>query len=327
MALAAVERNALLEKVLGLWKSQDYPAIADALADVPLDEHLREPELGIALCNAWYQLGDFHRSLALIQQLADVCELRGNSRISRRRINGEAMIRLARCELKEAEVLLQRVLSRAEEVEDMLLVAWAHNNAGILYGLKCNWDFALSHYRRAIVAGQRLGDTLHLALCHQNMGSLYRRMGQLQQAREHLDIALDLARETGSESILATIQYNQGYTQAQQGDLSLARATAAKALDRFQKLDNDRGRALLSELHGFILMKEGDLGAAEGMFSAGVSLARSVGIRDTEASLLERLAELSRLKGDSSASTRYLQQAKEVYAQMGSHADIARLET
>lgn len=326
MALAAVERNALLEQVLELWKNQDHLAIADILTDLPVDELLREPELGIALCNAWYHLGDLHRPLVLIQQLTDVCERRGNSRIARRRINAEAMVRLARCELDEAEALLQQVLARAEEAEDMLLAAWAYNNTGILHGLKRNWDFALSHYRRAIVAGQRAGDTHHLAVCHHNIGSLYRRMGQLRESREYSNIAADLARDVGNESVQALIQYNQGFTQAEEGDWALARVAAAKAHTTFEKLDNDRGRALLSELQGYILMQEGYLAAAENTFLVGLALARAVLIPDTEASLMERLSALSRLNGDSNAVIRYLEGAKEVYARMGSQADTARIE-
>jgi tetratricopeptide (TPR) repeat protein len=325
MALAAVERNALLEDAWTHVAKRDYVAVLALLEDLPLQEHLREPELGILLCHAFYQLGEFERSLQLNQQLIEACERRGNTSLSRRRANSEGLLRLMRGELDIAEPILQQVLIHAEEASDVRMTAWVHNNLGILHTARGTWDFALSHFRRAVAACHRVGDMRHLSLCKLNMGVAYLRMGYLQEAREHLTSAMHFSRELGSASELAHIEYSLACVFEKEEDFPLARATANQAWVRFSDLNNKKGQGAVLHLYGRIFTKTEKATDARLHLENALTLIRKSGFKEEEGFLMESMADLSFAEGSVSDGISYLYEAVKIFTAINSPFQVERL--
>lgn len=327
MALAVLERNALLEEVWAHLTARDYAAIVELVGELPLEEHLREPALGVILCSAWFQVGELDRSLLLIQQLTEVCERRGNTWLSRRRMNCEGLIYLARAEPNTAEPILQQVLSCAEDAEDHQMMTWAHNNLGIVYLLRGTWDFALSHFRRSILVGQRIGETRHIALSHTNMGVVYQRAGRFKEARAHFDSAAEIATTTASEGELAHIDWSRASLFDALGDAPLARATADQAWKRFYKLKNRIGMAGVLNIYGRILTKEGREADALACLNQGLAEAKGVGGKEQEAFLMESLADLYEFAGNHEDMVSSLEQSVDIFTRIGSPFQVARLRS
>ncbi|HEX8274358.1 MAG TPA: tetratricopeptide repeat protein [Longimicrobiaceae bacterium] len=327
MALAVVERNALLEQAWSLLAARDYVAIVELLADLPLDEHVREPELGVILCSAWFQVGELDRSLVLVQQLTDVCERRGNTWLSRRRLNCEGLIRVTRVELDAAEPLLQEVLARAESAGDGQMVTWVHNNLGILYTSRGSWDFALSHYRRGIAAGQRIGDVRHLSLCHMNMSTAYFRTDRLSDAQEHIQQALDLARESASEAEIAHIECSHANILLAGGDISLAKAVLERARNRFSALNSTKGLAIVEHVSGRLLMHQGHSAEARDALKKALKISEETGYKELSGFILESLAVLHGEVGEVDAAKEYFARAIGFFSRLGNTYELDRLRS
>ena len=327
MALAVAERNALLEEVWSLHAARDYKAVAELIGDLPLEEHLKDPELGVMLCAAWYQVGELNRSILLIQQITGACELRGNTRLCRRRMNNEALIRIARGELAEAEPLLHRAASLAEDAGDILITAWVHNNLATLYAMRGMWDFSLSHGRRSVAAGQRLGDTRHVSLCYLNMGITYLRAENLRESAVYLNLAAELSREVGSESELAHIELAQACLHEQEGDIELALTTGHMANRKFATLSNRKGEAGIMQLRGRIALRLGRPAEARALFEEALSVFRSASFRDGEAQVLSELAELCRSEGRQSEFEDLIRKSIALHTRMGNSCEAERLQT
>lgn len=325
MALAVVERNALLEQVWALQTVRDYVAIVELVGELPLEEYLLEPDLGVTLCYAWYQVGEFDRSLLLIQQLTEVCERRGNTWLSRRRLNCEGLLRVSRSELDEAEPLLQHVLARAEVAGDGQMVTWAHNNLGILYSGRGSWDFALSHFRRAIAAGQRRGDSRHISLCHMNMAAVYLRTDRPSEAQEHVMHALELSRDSGSDAELGHIDCMYANVLLAHGDLSLARAVADQARRRFITINSVKGMGIVHDICGRALMREGRLAEARHSLEEALACYQATGYREVEGFLMEAFATLHEMEGDSGSAIDLLNRAVQFFSQQGNSSEVDRL--
>lgn len=326
MGIAVVERNALLEQVWDLQAARDYVAIADLLGGLPLEEHIREPDLGVTLCYAWYQLGELNRSIWLIRQLTDACERRGNTWLARRRMNNEALICLVRGELDVAESLLQRLLQRVEEAGDIQLASWAYNNFGILCVGRGLYDFALSHFRRSIAYGQRTGNERHISLCLLNMAEVYRLTGLWEQSLSCLNEAAEISRKFGSESELAHIEVNQAFTLIKRKDLPLARVAANRAEHRFVALRNEKGRGEALQAKGKILMLEGYLPESEIYLREALILSQKTSNRGIEAILLEDLGELHLKNGSTSTSFDFMKRAVALYKEIGNNREADRLK-
>ncbi len=326
MGLAVVERNALLEQVWDLRAARDYVTIADLLGELPLEEHLREPDLGVTLCYAWYQLGELNKSIWLIRQLTEACERRGNTWLARRRMNNEALICLARGELDLAESLLHRLLLRVEEAGDIQLTSWVYNNLGILYFARGLYDFSLSHLRRSIATCQRNGDARHMSLCLLNMAAVYHATGALDKAFTCLQDAAEISRDVGSESELAHIEVSQAFAHVSRNDLPLARATANRAESRFIALGNEKGRGDALQAHGKILMMENRLPDAREYFMEALSLAQKSFNRSSEASLLADIGELHRRNGMTSDFLEFNRRSIALYKEIGNNTEADRLE-
>lgn len=325
MALAVVQRHELLEQVWELHDARDYIAIVELVGELPLEEHLKEPEIGLTLCYAWYQLGELNHSVSLIQQLTPVCERRGNTRLCRRCTNSEALIRLARGELKKAEPLLQKVLALAEEAGDQQYLAWVQNNLGILYHLKGLWEFSASYIRRAIAAGQRLGDPVHLLQCHVNASATFHKVGSLSMARWHLEQALDLSRTCGSPSEVAHVELGFAFQHELEGDLPLAESFADRAFQRFGSIRHSKGQGGVYQVYGRIYFKKGKLEDAERCLLMSLTHASAASHREVEACIMEDLARVSLAKGLDDDFAKRVQTAIATYQEMGNRTEAARL--
>jgi len=325
MGIAVVERNALLEQVWDLQTVRDYVAIADLLGELPLEEHLREPELGVILCTAWYQLGAYNNAIELTQKLTPVCEYRGNTRLARRRMNTEALLRIVRGELDIAESLLQKLLYRVEEAGDLQFTTWTHNNLGILYCTKGLWDFALSHYRRAMVAGQRFGQVRHISLCHLNISVAYLRMNRIFDAREHVLQAIELSRDNGSDAELAHIESTQASILLEHRDYLLARITANQSGLRFSRINSKMGAAMTSHLHGRISIAEGHIPEARAHLEDAFAAYADSGYSADDGYLMESFASLNAAEGNSAAAIAYFNKALLFFSELGNAFEVDRL--
>lgn len=325
MALAAVERNALLEQVWTHLTARDYAAIVGLVGELPLEEHLREPEMGVILCSAWFQVGELDRSLLLVRRLTEACERRGNTWLSRRRLNCEGLLRATRGELDEAEPLLQQVLVRAEAASDGQMITWAHNNLGILYTGRGSWDFALSHYRRSIAAGQRLGDLRHISLCYTNMSAVYIRTNRLDEAGEHARRAVELSGGTSSEAELAHIECAYANALLASGDLALTRVFVDQARRRFVDLKNRKGLGMVQDIHGRMLMREGRLVEARRSLEDALASYMATGFGEIEGFLMETFATLHEMEGDPVAAEEYLNRAIRFFSKLGNAFEVDRL--
>lgn len=327
MALAVGERNALLEQVWHVHGGRQYVRVAELLRDLPTEELVREPELGVTLCFAWYQLGELNRSVSLIRRLTEPCERRGNTPLCRRRINNEALIRIARGEPAAAESLLSRLSTLAEDARDVQMTAWLHNNLATLYCMRGMLDFALSHSRRSIAAGQRLGDLRHLSLCYLNMGVIYFRQDQVRKASACWITAADISRDAGSVSELAQIELNQGFLHEAEGDVQLALASCSSAGERFRSVNNRKGEGGIHHLKGRIALRDKRVDEARPFLEAALSIYESTSYREGEAQVLEDLAEVRYLEGDTRACAGLLRRSISTYVGTGNLFEARRIRS
>lgn len=256
-----------------------------------------DPELLLQLAEAELRTGALpeahHRLTGLVERLAP-----GDSAQLRRAVNmlGAAQFELGA--LSDAEASFGQALALADAARDVLAIARATNNLGMIANVRGRHAEALTRYRLAVPAYQRAGSQSGLAeTCH-NLAITHRDLGDLEQADRYERRAIEYSREAGDERLLAMAQVGRADLAIRRGEPEVAEAGARVGARQYAAMADALGEADALRVLGVAQ-------TARGAFpEAHLALDRAVGLADRHASALltaeayEARARLWRLEGN-----------------------------
>lgn len=247
-----------------------------ALLSLTSTEHLSlEPELGHLLAQAYSQTDQASSCNRLLDQLELCCAHHGNDRHYRRRLNLRAVGAMREGNLSKAESLLCLVAEASLDAADDTFLATAMMNLGVIADMRCAWDQAGSHYRRALVLFQRLGNRASMAGCYHNLGMLSRQLRQMDEAEQYYRRALENYKNSGTPEERISTGMEQALLASDMGDADRGAAIADRCLRTARILDNRRliGEAL--RVSGLVKLCLGQVRGAYNDFCAGLRVERS----------------------------------------------------
>ncbi len=227
--------------------------------------------------------------------------------------------------LADAELSFEQALALADAAGDLLGIARATNNLGMIANVRRHHAEAVSRYRLAIPAYQRVGSLSGLAeTCH-NLAITQRDLGDLEQADRYERRAIEYGREAGDERLLAMAQVGRADLALRRGEPEVAEAGARAGARQYAALPDALGEADALRVMGVAL-------TARSLFAeAHKALDRAVALADRHASALltaeayEARARLWRLEGNRSASEEDAEVAMERLDALGATQERARL--
>lgn len=318
------EARELLFRAWGLHR--DFPAQVQLLSDVAESVLLEEPELGFLLAQAQFYGGKWNAALGLVELVEGPLLENGNERISRRRMNLEAMIRLSLGDVFTAESLLLRVLEASTLIGDTQLTAYARSNLGIISDIQCRWDEALVHYQHALAAYQNLGHMFGIGQIHHNTAMTYRQLGLYRSSATHFEHALEYFFSSGVQVELAGCDNERAVLLSALGDYRLAQVTAQRALRRYAKIRHEPGIGDAHRVLGIIALRAGRNIEARTYLETALEYSLRSGDRLTEAETLEEMAVLQAKRGVSDAAEAARSLAAEIYGSYGALVRVQRMQ-
>ena len=106
-------------------------------------------------------------------------------------------------ELDLAEQTIQKIEGFVEYCSDLRLQAMFHNEAGICFRSKGDYEKAAFHYREAISAAQNLGNRQFVAINYNNLSFLYKEIKNYEEAIHSVNRAIEEIIKLGNQGYLA----------------------------------------------------------------------------------------------------------------------------
>jgi tetratricopeptide (TPR) repeat protein len=306
-----------LDRAWALRAAHEYVELRQLLEPLQVDTLLEDTDLGILLCTAWHRTGEFDRALELVQRLAAPCEVRGNDRLYRERMNLEAIIRIGRCDYAGAEPLSHEVLDASGRAADDLFLAYAYNNLGLIASVRCRFDVAVTYLERSLVHHRRIGHFRGVGANHQNLGLAYRWMGRWREADDHSRRGFQYVRKHGSEDELGYVELERAIFLGDSGDTVLAKALLQRAYERSTRIGHNSLQADVLRVVGILAAREGHVIEARTLFERALQLARETSNRLVEAEVLEEQASLAATLGRRDMAEAKLSEAVGVFVSLG----------
>lgn len=318
------EAKELLFRAWGL--HLDFPAQVQLLSDVAESLLMEEPELGFLLAQAQFYGGKWNAALRLIGLIERPLLEGGNERISRRRMNLEAMIRLSLGDVVTAESLLHRALDASTLIGDPQLTAYARSNLGIISDIQCRWDEALVHYQHALAAYQNLGHMYGIGQIHHNTAMTYRQLALYRSSATHFEQAIQYFVSSGVQVEIAGCENERAVLLSALGDSPLAEVMAQRALRRYSNICHEPGIGDAHRALGIIALRRGRDDQAGKYLRTALEYTRRSGDRLTEAETLEELAVLQAKRGGYDAADSAQNLAAEIYQSYGALMRVQRMQ-
>jgi tetratricopeptide (TPR) repeat protein len=297
--------------------------VRDLLLSTPADS--RVPELVLLLAEASLRTGFLAEGRALLEPVVPLLAQQGNTAARRRAVNmlGASAFELGL--MPAAEQRFQEALALGNAGDDLLTVARATNNLGMIAHIRGAYDQALSLYQLAVPAYQRIGQSAGLAETHHNMALALRELRRLDLADKQERRAIEYAREAGNKRLLAMAQVGRAELSLRRGEAAVAEAGAQLGALEYSRIPDHLGEADALRITGAARTALGALAGAREALDRAVALAHEHGSALIEAESREARARLSALMQDWSALKIDAESALALLEQLGAVDDRAAL--
>ena len=179
------------------------------------------------------------------------------------------------------------------------ILATAHKNLGICYGMKGDYNRSVAELERALQLYEQCGDDHNVALIRQDLGLACWKLGNLARADLELERAIEHWRREGrAGGRLASALNNAGVRQHCRGRYSEALETLEEALTVAQKAGYPRAEAVTLASLGDVYCDLADLHRALDLYQQALKTTRQADEADVEIYTLNAMSKAHRLAGE-----------------------------
>ena len=206
--------------------------------------------------------------------------------------NALSVVHVSLGNYREALGYLDQCLELERQVGDKGLLAKGLANQGVVYEKLGELDQALAQGREAYRLYHEIGDREGMSMTLGNLGIVYLEMDEPTAAMGQLQRAADLSREVGNVGVQVDATIHLGAAEAALGHLpeGRERIEAGIALAEMNRL---KDKVVQGRYHlGRLAQQGGDATAAREHFSACLTQAQTLGLREYQEKASDRLAEL-----------------------------------
>jgi len=282
-------------------------------------------ELALLRAEALTRVGAAREAREVLHQLIPEVTARGERAGHRRALNllGAACFFLG--ELEEASDAFTAALEMASQEDDLLILARATNNLGMIANLRGQHDTALGHYRLAVPTYQRLGQRRGLAESYHNIAITYRDIGALEEADEYERRAIDYASEGVAPRVAAMGMIGRAEIAMRRGDPQFAKGTSERAAVELARLHDPVNEADAHRLSASAAATMARFGDADAAFERALSIARAGGHVLIEAETLRDRARAKLAQAGRAAAREDANAAIALFERLGATHEIDAL--
>ncbi|MCD4848460.1 MAG: tetratricopeptide repeat protein [Candidatus Aegiribacteria sp.] len=202
-------------------------------------------------------------------------------------------------------------------------------NIGACYATVDRLDLALSFYKHAESVWEKSCNHTNLVSLYNNIGAVFGKKRELDKAREFFLKALDLCEKIEEKKQKASTLGNLGSLHEDLSEFQTALDYYIRSLEQYEELGNKRGIAYTCCCACGACTHLGHLDEAVEYAEKGISITRSLKLKDIEIKCLQKISNLYEKKGDLKKAlmlSRELNTSLEEYLNEKSLEKIARLQ-
>ncbi|MCB0769428.1 MAG: tetratricopeptide repeat protein, partial [Flavobacteriales bacterium] len=198
-----------------------------------------------------------------------------------------------------------------------IAIAQAHNLDGIANDVQGNYEEALTHYQKALLAYEEAGKIKGAANCLANIAAVYASQGNYAQALEFDQKALARRKEMGDKQGMAGSYNNIGLIQREMGNYPAALRSFMSSSAIFEELGDDRHLSKALGNLGIVYKDQGDLERAKEYYEKALRLKEKVGEQDGESQVLNNLGEIYLRQDNYAKALEYFERSGAIAADVG----------
>jgi tetratricopeptide (TPR) repeat protein len=229
-------------------------------------------------------------------------------------------------ELDEATARFSDALELASQDDDLLLLARATNNLGLLANLRGEREKALAHYRLALPAYQRVGHHRGIAEGYHNLAITLRDLGELEEADEHERHAIEYATDGATPRLACMGRIGRAEIALRRGDAPLAEMTARLAAQDLVRLGDPQNEADARRLIGAACAAQQKYFDALESLDAALAIAQARGYALNEAETLRDRVQVRVSRGEKALAIADAKAAMAIFTKLGAVAECEALE-
>ena len=275
-------------------------------------------QIRCALADAWLLQDDLRQATEALGRPPEVRERLDPTRLSDLwRMHGR--LAAARGEPSRGIAFLTKALQAAERAHDSRAIGLAHFELGLCYRQVGDTAIVREHLTQAASALHAVGDRRHLAMVHSLSGITLAQEGRLDEAMSALAQAERLSLIVEARDVLATVCGNQANVALMQHRHEQALALAERSVELQQDGGTPHGLGVALASLGQICVRLGSLKRAEEALNRALDVRSPLQfMRETTGAVFDTLAQIHLIRGETEASSRCLQKAREAYGEYGS---------
>lgn len=317
-------RPLLANKTKELRDSRKFVEVLSLLMDEPADAIFGDPELYLALAQAFSQLRRHSEALEVLETAKNDALSQADS-ILRRRWKILYTHELVRSgSLQNARALTYEVLDSAEDDGDTRHVAVANCNLGIIEDILGEAERSLVFYSRCVLSSRETGNHQGIAAAHFNIGSLLLDSGRAEEGATHLLDAYSYYCRYGIPEEHAYVTAQIALMKAVIGDLDIAERLGTESYELAARLPSLLVRADTAFCLGKILSYKRDPTAIV-LLGEAVEAVRHLDNKPVEAKMCRGYGEALAILGAQKDSAAYIERALALYREMGATRQIERV--
>ncbi|MCD6422490.1 tetratricopeptide repeat protein, partial [bacterium] len=332
----------------------------DALPDNVLDRH---PRLMLFRARLYTEQSDYDRAFHLLTRAQRIYAEQDDHVGTGRALLQQAILLRLRGNYDTALSLIQQALDEAEDT-DILTSIRAHQNMGICYSARGQYEQGIAHFQKALLLAEavfdetnsafiahdlgrvqlyrgrlsearayfhrallhwrRVGNPAHISLTLQGLGVVHRSMGQYAEAEMRFETSLERARDAQDLRL-------QSYAQLNLGDLYRDTGRFREALARYDDALILASKAQRADLVAYAMAARGDTfrrlrdwSRARMALTEALDQARSQQLQEQVGLAQLGLGALALALNHLEEATQRLETARELLEQYGERYDLGR---
>jgi tetratricopeptide (TPR) repeat protein len=218
-------------------------------------------------------------------------------------------IHVAQHQWSKAVDRYSQAIEVAGELRDLSRLGKMYSDLGGAYEHLGDLMRARVYSQKAITIHELLNDLLSVARAENNLGLVLIRQGDLEQAREHLDRSLRICEESGVEVGKSYVLLSLAELELNGNDPDRARLRLLQARDVSERNNEQANLGKAHELLGRAAESLGDSAMADWEFVQAISIAERAGLPEPLVGCLAAYAALLEKRGDSQGALEQMKRA------------------
>lgn len=181
---------------------------------------------------------------------------------------------------------------KAEEDDDMVMVAMAYNNIGTVHWRLGTLAQAIDYLFESLWVREELGDSSGIATCYNNIALIYEEQGDLEHSREYMEMSLEINRQLGDDKSVTMTLSNLGLNAMKTGNLDMAESYFNSALELALELDQRSSIGSTYNSLGLVNLARADHATAESYFLQSLEVKEAIGDARAISSSLHNLGKV-----------------------------------